>query len=42
MVGKLDPAFRECSHCGEVFFRSDGAQGCKGWTCDVCRGKGVK
>lgn len=38
---KLDPAFRRCSHCGEVFFRADGKEGKNGFVCDFCAGKGM-
>lgn len=38
---KLDPAFRHCSHCGEVFFRADGKEGKNGFICDFCADKGI-
>ena len=38
---KLDPAFRRCSHCGEVFFRADGKELKNGFICDFCADKGI-
>lgn len=38
---QLDPAFRRCSHCGEVFFRAEGKEGKNGFVCDFCAGKGM-
>lgn len=41
MVEKLDPAFKRCNQCGELFFRSDGKVTKIGFLCNLCIGKGL-
>ena len=39
---KLDPAFRRCSHCGELFFAEDVRRVENGRLCAICHERGVK